>query len=355
MAKSDALEWVDVSDLLRSTGARSLTLSGDEYTFSCHGGSHAHGDAAPSAGMNTRTSRWQCRSAACGLRGNAVDYLASLKGYTRSESLRVLTERYGGPENSVEQGALLAELERIRASQENHEETRIVLTEDEYLDRFALHWPSTSSPADFPGPMNYMMLRGFDPKTLNTWGVGYDERSDRITIPVYDDQGVLVGIKGRAWDSRLPRYISIGDAVGREPRYGFNTYHKSRVVFGLDVARKERSVTLCEGELNVIALWQMGIPAVGVAGSDFSERQCSLIVSAFDEVIVYFDGDEAGDKGTERVMQMLSPYMPLRVVFGAFYDAADALDPTVEFSTDDVRSYLDGAQGWLQSRVSNSS
>lgn len=353
MSQSDALEWVDVSDLLRSTGARNATLSGEEWSFSCHGGSHAHGDAAPSAGMNARTSRWRCRSAACGLKGNAVDYLMTLKGFTRSEATRVLSERYGGPENSVEAGALSAELERIRAMRETHEETRIVLTEDEYLDRFALHWPAGGSPDDFPPPMSYMLRRGFEAKTLNQFAIGYDEMSDRITIPVYDAEGILVGIKGRAWDERHPRYISIGDAVRRDPRYGFNTYHKSQHVFGLDVARRETSVVVVEGELNVIALWQMGIPAVAAAGSDFSERQGSLIASAFVDVTIYFDGDEAGDKGAERVMQMLSPYLPLRVVFGAFYDAADALDPSKDFSPDDVRGYLDGAQGWLTSRLSS--
>lgn len=372
---SDALEWVDVADLLRATGARNTTLSGEEWTFSCHGGAHAHGDASPSAGMNARTSRWRCRSAACGLKGNAVDYMISLKGFTRSEATRVLAERYGGPENSVEQGQLLAELDRIRAMADVHEETRIVLTENEYLDRFALHWPLGAGPDDLPEPMAYMLRRGFESVTMNQWGIGYDELSDRITIPIYDADGILVGIKGRAWSERQGmKYISIGDVIHRAPRYGFNTYHKSQHVFGLDVALSScvdktvlssngdrvgvargngaKSAVLVEGELNVIALRQMGIVGVAAAGSEFSERQCSLIASSFDEVTIYFDGDEAGDKGAERVMQMLSPYMPLKVVFGAFYDAADALDPSKDFSPEGVRGYLEGAQSWLSSRLS---
>lgn len=347
---AEPLDWVDTTDLLQSTGARNLTRSGDEHTFSCMGGSHAHGDSSPSAGMNARTSLWRCRSAACGLKGNAVDYLIALKQYTRSEATRILSERYGGPENSVEQGQLLAELERIRAARDEPEEQRRYPTEDEYLDRFSLHWPAGAEPDDFPAPMAYMLRRGFTAETLNRWAIGYDQISDRITIPVYDSEGALVGIKGRAWDDRQPRYLSIGDANGRPPRYGFDTYHKSQHVFGLDVANW--AVVLVEGELNVIALWQMGIPAVGVAGSDFSERQALLIASAFDEVTVFFDGDAAGDKGTERVMQMLTPYMSLSIVFGSFYDAADAIDPEKDFSEVDLRATLQSAQPWLSSRVS---
>jgi DNA primase len=345
---SDELPWVDVSDLLIATGARNLTRSGDEFTFSCISDSHAHGDASPSAGMNARTTHWRCRSPACGLRGNAADYLVALKGYTRSQAFRVLQERYGGPEQSVEAGALLREIERIRAEHERGEETRVMLTEDEYLDCFAVHWPLGTSPDELPDPMAYVVRRGFSPEVLNSWLVGYDEVSGRITIPIHDEDGALVGIKGRAWwpDAR-PRYCAIGDVQGREPRYGFQTYQKARHVFGLHRAQAHSCVVV-EGELNAVALAQMGVDAVAVAGSEFSDRQARLIGSRFAEVVVYFDDDEAGYVGATKVVEALRDWMPVYVVEGAQGDAADALDPAKDLSCDEVRFMVANARSWIQ-------
>lgn len=354
MARAEELPWVDVSDLLTATGARNLTRSGDEFSFSCPSDNHAHGDASPSAGMNFRSSLWRCRNPACGLRGNAADYLVALKGYTRSQALRVLQERYGGPEQSVEAGALLREVERIREQHECGEETRVVLTEDEYLDRFAVHWPDPP-PRDLPDPMRYMLDRGFSPRTLNEFQVGYDDVSGRVTIPVHDERGQLVGIKGRAWwPDAVPRYISIGDAPGREPRYGFQTYQKSRYVFGLHRAAS-RTAIICEGELNAMALHQMGhLGAVAVAGSEFSERQARLIASRFEHAVVYFDDDEAGYAGTQRVAEALHEWMPVFVVEGARGDAADALDQRKDFSSIEVQERLAFARSWLSLLVGDS-
>lgn len=351
---TEPLPWVDTEDLLKSTGARNLTKSGTEWTFSCFSGTHAHGDASPSAGMNSGTTFWRCRNPACGLRGNAVDYLIALKGYNHSEAYRILSERYGGPERSVEAGALAAELERIRAAREVEDVTRIMLTEDEYLDRFALHWPPGASAQELPAPMAYMLDRGFDAETLNDWDIGFDEVSDRITIPVYGVDGALVGIKGRTWrlDNAL-RYLTIGDAVGRDPRYGFNTYQKAQHVFGLHRCEAVNDdLILVEGELNVIAMHQMGWRnVVAIAGSEFSERQRDLLASRARSVCLYFDGDEAGSAGADQVVEGLTPYMPVLVATGASGDAGDAIDPTTDFSREDVRMLIDGAQSSLVLRL----
>lgn len=320
---SESLPWVDADDLLRSTGARNVSRSGNEITFSCGSGAHAHGDATPSAGMNAQTTLWRCRSPACGLRGNAVDYLVAFKELTRSEAVRVLSERYGGPERSVEAGALEAEVDRILAGPVE-EEPRKVPTRDEYHERFAVEWPLGSSASDFPDtPAAYMLDRGFYPAVLNSWQIGFDGVSDRITIPVFDVDGELVGIKGRAWrDGQTPKYLSLGDVLGRPSRYGFHTYQKSRHVFGLNRLQGKRCV-VCEGELNAIALDQMEIAAVAVAGAEFSKHQRELIVSHVDQVVIYFDPDDAGRGGMAKVAEMLDPFIAVSVIVGAPGDAAE--------------------------------
>src|SRR5665213_2525374 len=88
------LSYVDAEDFLRSQadklGIRHISKSGDEITFSCPSNNHAHGDSNPSAGMNARTTLWRCRSAACGLRGDAVTFLTAFHGLNASEAQRVI-------------------------------------------------------------------------------------------------------------------------------------------------------------------------------------------------------------------------------------------------------------------------
>ena len=200
--------------------------------------------------------------------------------------------------------------------------------------------------------MGYMIGRGFDPVTLQRWGIGWDTMSDRVTIPIHDHSGRLVGIKGRAWkEHHSPRYIILGDALGAHPRYGFHTYMKSRHVFGAHRAKENSCVTVCEGELNAVALDQMGVDAVAVAGAEFSDAQRDLIVSHFFEAIVYFDDDPAGHAGAAKVASELHPYMPVSVVEAARGDAADALHPDRDFSPDDVRQLLFSARSYLQSMI----
>lgn len=270
--------------------------------------------------MNVRTTLWICHSAACGLRGDAVTFLMTFHNLTEAEAVRVLSERYGGPEISIEVGGFMAEYERLTAQRTFEIEDRVA-PDEVYLGSmyFYVDWHHLRSDE----PWNqYMLDRGFTPETLVDWEIGYDEISDRITIPVRDENGRLVGFKGRAWYDRHPKYLIIGNTTGREPRYTFDTYCKSEVVFGLDRAQGDRAV-IVEGELNAIMLHQHGEHgAVSVAGSLFSAKQAELIIRRFSRAVVYFDGDDAGRSGTKTVVAALEPYMPVSIVVDPPDDAA---------------------------------
>jgi DNA primase len=175
--------------------------------------------------------------------------------------------------------------------------------------------------------------RGFWPQTLDEWDIGYDWHSDRVTIPVHDRAGNLVGFKGRAWYEKHPKYLVIGDARDRTPRYHFQTYRKSEVVFGLNRCEPHPGrVIIVEGELNVLAMKQHGYSnVVAVAGAEFSPTQAKLIVESVDEeAIVFFDANRAGIDGTAKVAQALSPHMAVRAVMGAPGDAAELDENSVD-------------------------
>jgi len=163
---------------------------------------------------------------------------------------------------------------------------------------------------------NYILDRGFTPKTLRSWHFGYDDISDRIVLPVHDEYGFLVGYKGRAWSAqRKPKYLVLGDRPNRQVRYGWPCYHTSRIVFGYRRTRGHKQLIVCEGELNAVALSQHGFPcAVAVNGSTISDTQISLIRARAERAILFFDSDSAGDDGAQTLAAALKPFMPVFLV-----------------------------------------
>jgi 5S rRNA maturation endonuclease (ribonuclease M5) len=371
------LSYINVKDLLESTGISNISESSGEVSFSCPGDDHRFGDRSASARMNYKTSAWICHG--CGVKGNAITFLAWHKQIPETIARRLLEERYGGGRISAEVGGLEQEVKRIMNPVVVEEEDRIPPAES-WLEKFKVDWRNKNwcqgcSPiaeteyemkytqpccgcTEPPPYKKYMYDRGFDYKILEQWQIGYDEMSERITIPIRDNLGNLVGFKGRAYkENTIPRYMILGD-YGNPKRYGFQPYQKSKYIFGLDRLMqykyvdidlkwewdKWKDVIICEGELNVIAMNQHEIHAVGIAGSEFSQTQCDLIVRQCSSAILFLDNDKAGNKGTKKVVEMLSPYMPIKIVQNAAGDAA-------ELDTKTIRDLITSARSALELQV----
>lgn len=360
------LSYIDCKDLLESTGIRNISESGGEISFSCPGPDHFHGDTSPSARMNSRTSAWICHG--CSMRGNAITFLAWHKSLPETVARRLLEERYGGGSISLGVENLEDMVNKIMNPEIIKEEKRIS-PDESWLDKFKVDWRNKNwcqgcspiaetnyelkytSPCcgctEPPGYKKYMYERDFTSDILEKWQIGYDEISDRITIPIKDHEGKLVGFKGRAWrDNTIPKYMILGDNRNQN-RYGFQPYQKSHYVFGLDKILKNRgehyylNINITEGELNVIAMDQHEFDAVGIAGSEFSQIQCNLIKDYFASATLFLDNDKAGDKGTKKVIEMLCPYMPLKIIQNAPGDAAELSRSDIENLVSNVKSALE--------------
>lgn len=322
---------IDVEDFLSCLEIRNARQATEkEMLFSCPFPGHSTGDESPSAYMNIETTAFFCHS--CHEKGNAIHFTRKVLGCSPLEAIRLLKQRYSPAGINPEAYNMVAEVEKILTREPDA--TAVMPTLDPIiLDRFAVDWhrADQAPPELLPPALHYIMRqRDFDPETLIDWDFGYDEKSDRVVFPVFDHQGTLVGFKGRTWDpERQPKYLVLGDRPGRPERYGWPCYHTSRIVFGLHRfahVRGEPDIIICEGELNAVALSQMGFDfAVAVNGSNFSDTQAKLIRQFGGSATVFFDSlkrdregnlvpDEAGRDGTEKVVQALKPFMPVRVV-----------------------------------------
>jgi DNA primase len=335
-------KYVDAIDFLENLGIANISqATADEIQFSCPFPDHTHGDESPSASMNDGSkdpmlnTAWTCYG--CKRGGNAVTFLAEFENITRQEASKLLKAHYARGYIAPKYGSIAREFEaRYKASKERHIEPTLFVLDWSIADRFEVDWGHYAENYRGEPDVDFMLDRGFSPAVLEEWGIGYDDDSQRITIPICDQYGNLVGFKGRAWRKNArPKYLVMGNK-GERQRYDFNVYDKSLVVFGLDRWGHVDSYVLVEGELDVIALWCMGIPAICCGGSTMSVAQAKLIREYCDEVVMFFDNDAAGkigvfgreDKHGEHkpgILELLEPHMRVRVVGRHRYDANDYL------------------------------
>ena len=119
----------------------------------------------------------------------------------------------------------------------------------------------------------------------------------RLMFPINDRQGRVVAFGGRILDESGenksdPKYINSPE---------IEIYKKRDTIFAIDLAlpeiRKTKTVYLAEGYMDVIALHQAGITnAVAPLGTAFTDEQAKLLRRWAEQVVLFFDSDEAGQK-----------------------------------------------------------
>ena len=147
--------------------------------------------------------------------------------------------------------------------------------------------------------------------TQDEFEIMLDIHSHRIVIPIRDELGRLVGVKGRrAWDivdEYNPKYIYLYNCA------------KSRILYGLyktlPYIRQTNEIIVCESEKGVMQLWTYGFKnAVGVGGHVLSEWQLNLIVqSGASNVIIAYDKDVTREEVIKEVKR-IAPYRSVKYI-----------------------------------------
>lgn len=313
---------IDVEDFLECLDVRNVQqATTEELRFSCPFPAHALGDETPSAYMNIETTAFFCHS--CHAKGNAIHFTCKALDISPIEAIRMLKQRYSPHGIDPDSRNMREEVLKILAREPKPLPQNPVLPE-ETIHQFAVDWEGAESVwrrdgEAFPA-CDYMFRRGFTAQELDYWEFGYDEKSDRIVLPVRDEKGILVGFKARAWNDRKPKYLNLGGDA-----YGWPSFLKNSVVFGLDRAKEASDhLIVVEGEFNVVAMHRHGYPnTVAINGSYFGPRQMRLLRHYANSVTLFFDSDPAGYDATFAVTQELESFMPVYVAPDHDSDPAD--------------------------------
>ncbi len=149
--------------------------------------------------------------------------------------------------------------------------------------------------------------RKYTPELIERMGLGFGGDQPglfqgRITIPIKDHRGQVVGFGGR-W---------LGECPPGKPKYvnsqASEAYDKSRILYGLfdslPLIKKQDRVVLVEGYFDVMALLAVGVPAVAPCGTSLTESHVELIQKYTQKVVLCFDQDAAGQKAHEKALML---------------------------------------------------
>jgi len=269
-----------------------------------------HDDHNPSFWLNIENGLWLCFS--CGLRGSLYTFL------------KLCGMSYSSIDDVMEPVRLRLEL--FRRKQKYKKETKF------YGDPFK---GDVLLPEALLGVYDYcpnnLVDNGFEPSLLKSFDIGYDRRLGRITFPIRDLYGNLVGVSGRGdgtWDG--PRYKVYRGAYTNEKgervtgdfgenfddEYGNYELDSHRFLWNshnvypsveLD-KRGWEPIVITEGYKACMWVVQHGFPtAVALSGSSISEDQRNLLIRmAGNPLILFMDNDEPGIRATLREGKLLS-------------------------------------------------
>ncbi len=291
-----------------------LKKSGRGYSGLCP----FHSEKTPSFTVSDERGLFHCFG--CGEGGTVFSFLMKVERGDFREVVEKLARRAGVtlPDTSDAK----REDERGRLMQLNEAAQRRF--------RDALVAPSGAS------ARSYLEQRGLTPETIERFGIGlcpregtpllaaiasrpqaqqaalalglvgrrqdgrlYERFWGRITFPIRDTSGRIVGFGGRALGDQQPKYLNSPES---------EIFHKGNVLYGLFEAkpavRSSRRIILVEGYMDAVVLAQAGIgEVVASLGTSLTGTQLRLASRVGERVIAFFDGDAAGQRAAVRAFE----------------------------------------------------
>lgn len=315
----DSIDRVrQAADIVEIVSAKSeLKRSGRQYMGICP----FHDERSPSLSVDPENKVFHCFG--CGEGGDLFRFVELTEGVDFRGAVEFLSDRYAVPLELTDEDPRSAEKRKRRE--------RLL----ELLERTAAFYVRNFWESDEAADSRaYMAGRGLDEAMLREFRVGYapsawdrvlvasreagyseaelidaglvarnekgnvyDRFRRRITFPLCDPRGRVLGFGARAVGAdQKPKYLNSSDNA---------VFHKGRNVYAADIARsaaaKAGEVILCEGYTDVIAMHQADLRnTVGLMGTALTDDQVGALARLAPTVILALDADSAGQQAMVR-------------------------------------------------------
>jgi DNA primase len=168
---------------------------------------------------------------------------------------------------------------------------------EEHLDpvMYSAMYPLAS---EVDAARRYMSRRGVTVEAALLADLRYDPDYSRIMFPVMDQMKTIFGYVGRSvYDSARPRVFT------------YPPLKKTKHLLGGHLVRDKFPKVVVEGQFAYATLLSKGVrdfcDVVAIMGQDMSQEQAALLLGFGNPVVLLLDGDDAGERGTHKALQIL--------------------------------------------------
>jgi DNA primase len=178
--------------------------------------------------------------------------------------------------------------------------------------------------------INYYKFRNITKDSVIKYKLGYSDKQDMVTIPVYSPDGLCLGFVGRSVEGKVFK-----NTAGLQ---------KSKTLFNLQRAKRYDKVFVVESSFDAIRLEQVGVHAVATLGATISKEQRKLLKQYFNQVIVLGDNDEAGQNMSKKMIAYfgtgcIAPSLP------------EGIKDVSDLSDKDLKNFVDKFDDMLSSML----
>lgn len=296
-----------------------------------------HDEKSPSFHVTPERGFYMCFG--CQASGDVIKFLKEIESLDFVSAVEQLADRFrvdltyeeytgkpGAPDPAesraararlVAANAVAAEFFSAQLLTPEATDARAFLTDRGFDREAATQFGCGYAPNGWDITLKHLLAAGFTAKELTDAGLTSDGKNGpidrfrgRLMFPIRDVSGEVIGFGARKLlpddQDKGPKYLNTSETA---------IYKKSRVLFGLDKARKDiskqRRVVVVEGYTDVMACHLSGeTTAVATCGTAFGEDHIRIIRRLLGddgtggEVIYTFDGDSAGQKAALRAFTM---------------------------------------------------
>ena len=354
----------EAADILDIVGeVVNLRRAGRYYSGLCP----FHAEKTPSFFVDPHRQFFHCFG--CGAGGDVIKFVMQHRGLSFSEALEFLADRYnirietGRPKTESSRTALLFRYmaiaeefyyRQLRYSSEGSI-AREYLKKRQIDDRIVEEQRLGYAPQSWDALVRHFKEQGLDLQKgveLGLFGIAssnhsgerfYDRFRNRLIFPIRNARGQVVAFGGRTLEEgnshNEPKYLNSPET---------DLYRKRTILYQFHLAqeacRKQRQVILVEGYMDALAFHRAGFyRVVATLGTALTPQQARLIKRIADEVVLVYDGDEAGKKAMIRNF----PVLAQEGIQASCVVLPEGMDPD-----DFLRKYsLDDFQNLMNSRM----
>ena len=319
-----------------------------------------HGEKTPSFSVAPDKGIYYCFG--CHKGGGVINFQMEIEGLSYGDAVRALAKRAGleVPEDPQFQSrykqqerlwALSKEAARYFHSKLYAQEGTEGLSYAQKrgmpkstLTKFGIGF----APNSWNGLVDAMKAKGYTDQELKDAGLVsekngriYDRFRNRLMFPIIDVRGNVIGFGGRVMDDSTPKYLNSPETI---------IFNKRKNLFALNLAKKSKLgyLILVEGYMDAVALHQYGFDcAVASLGTSLTQEHAVLLSRYTEQVVLIYDGDEAGQNATRRAIPMLEA-AGIQVKVLRMHDAKDPDEYLKKYGADKFKVLLEEASNRVE-------